>query len=281
MSAQPSSFVPAFPPHVFVHNRDERRVKHNHQQLQHAINRILTHLEVSDKAARGVTGIHGVLNGREKFPAYIAHKWTARQLSFRGKDENTDQFMCRVLTAISDAEKKCGRKFFQISRADGVTQIITSYECDYIGEVALWALTEAKKSEAWKKNPAQAITDELVERAIAKLPECEIVPPVGDGESDIENVVKSMWTRIENNAEANIMRSVDAGINPLIALENISKRLRRLAVSALRKEEDRYRCKRAMNMGEDFKDDDFAAHGDDDDGSGKNISDKTTPPRRP
>jgi hypothetical protein len=99
MSAQPSSFIPSFPPHVFIHTKEERRVKHNHQQLQHVINRMLTALEVPDKAARGITGLHGVFNGREvgKFPAFIAHKWTARQLNFKGKEENTDQFMCRVL----------------------------------------------------------------------------------------------------------------------------------------------------------------------------------------
>lgn len=80
-----------------------RYIKQNHQQLQHVINRILSRLGVPDKAARGISGIHGVLNGMN-LPVKRAHTLTARQLHFKGKDHNADTFMRRVLKAIDKAE---------------------------------------------------------------------------------------------------------------------------------------------------------------------------------
>ncbi len=154
MSAQPSSFAPT-PAHVFVTARETRQIKRHHQTLQHVINRVLSRLEIPDKATRAALGIHGLLNGREvlgspaKFPVLMAHKYAARQMGFNGKDGYCDQFMCRVLTALAEAEQKCGRKLFEIERADGATTIITTYLADYLGEAALWALEQAMQSEEW------------------------------------------------------------------------------------------------------------------------------------
>jgi hypothetical protein len=273
MSAQPITSIPRYPAHVFVTDRETRRIKANHQQLQHVINRILVRLGVSDKAARGIVGIHGVFNGREadKFPALIAHKWTAQQLNFKGKEENSDVFVGRVLDAIKDAEIRCGRRFFFIKRADGVTQIMTSYEADYLGEVALWALAEAKGTEEWKKHPAKAITDALIDRAIERLPIRieEAKESNGEGDADLEKVIKGIWTKIENVAEVNIKRSVEEGINPMPTLEKVYKRLQLLAEREwfkLRMSEENMRRRAAMNAG--------VIDGDDDCASGKNISDK-------
>jgi hypothetical protein len=219
MSAQPASFAPT-PAHVFVTARETRQIKRHHQTLQHVINRLLSRLEIPDKAARAGVGIHGLLNGREvlgtpaKFPVLMAHKYAARQMGFNGKDGYCDQFMCRVLTALAEAEQKCGRKLFEIERADGATTIITTYHADYIGEAALWALEQAMQSEEWKACPAKAVTDELIDAAIEKLPPCAPKPPSdGDG-GNVENVIKAIFTKMMNDGEGNIDRIIEAGGDP-------------------------------------------------------------------
>lgn len=55
------------PPRAGVTAQQARQIRRHHQQLQHFINRMLNLLEVLDKAARAVSGIHGMLNGREQF----------------------------------------------------------------------------------------------------------------------------------------------------------------------------------------------------------------------
>jgi hypothetical protein len=256
MSAQPSFVIPS---HVFVTDREARKIKQNEQQLKHVINRILTRLEFPDKAARGVHGIHGALNGRDaigakqSFPAFIAHKFMARQMGFTGKEENCDQYMCRYLSALSAAQEKCGRKVFEIRRGGTDEQAMTSYDCDYIGEVALWVLVEAKASETWAKCPAAAVTDELIDTAINKLPVCEPKPPSGDGEADMANIIKGIWTKIETVAEGNIKRSAKEGIDPLKSLDKMYKHLKLTAEREwfkLRMSEENMRRRHTMNMGE-------------------------------
>ena len=243
MSAPASSFTPKTAAHVFITDREPRKIKTNHQQLTHVINRMLSRLEIPDKATRAANGIHGLLNGREvlgapsKFPVLMAHKYAARQMGFNGQDANCDQFMCRVLTALAEAEQKCGRKLFEIKRADGVTQIITSYEADYIGEAALWALTEAQASDEWKKNPAKAVTDELIDLAIAKLPERPLPPErdTSDGASITDAaIIKGMWTKVDTLAEAAMRRVALAGGDPLTELQEVQRRHRRIAVEIQR-----------------------------------------------
>ncbi len=219
MNAQPSSFTQA-PPHVFITDGETRKIKRHHQILQHVVNRILTRLETPDKATRAAVGIHGLLNGREvldtpaKFPVLLAHKFAARQMGFHGQDANCDQFMCRMLTALREAEQKCGRKLFEIKRADNVTQIITSYEADFLGEASLWALNQAMQSEAWKTCPAKAVTDELIDAAIQKLPPCAPSPDSdGDG-GNVENVIKAIFTKMMDAGEKNIDRIIEAGGDP-------------------------------------------------------------------
>lgn len=237
MSAQPSPFAPQYGSHVFVTEREARRTKREHQQLQHVINRMTSRMGFPDKAARGVAGIHGLLNGRETFPALIAHKWAARQFNYKGKEENTDVFMGRYLEAIKAAEQKAGRKVFEIERANRVTTIITTYHADYIGEAALWALVEARKSEAWKKHPAAAVTDELIDAAIAKLPPCK-PPPAGEkseGHSETDGaIIAGIWTRVKNLAAGNLTRIAEAGGDPVREVRIIQREFHALALEAER-----------------------------------------------
>ncbi len=273
MSAQASSFTPA-PAHVFITDRETRRVKQHHQWLQHVINRMTGRMGFPDKAARCVAGLHGLLNGREKFPALVAHKYAARQFNYAGEESNTDVFMRRFLDALKDAEIKAGRKCFEIERANGVTTIITTYHHDYIGEAALWALTEAQASDAWKANPAKAITDELIDHAIAKLPVRTPPDPrdTSEGPSITDAaIIKGLWTKTDTFAEAAMRTVAKAGGDPLAALEEAHRRQRRIAVEVRREQLERDR--RA-------KDEEFYAtvdwladtHTDTD---GKNISDNS------
>jgi hypothetical protein len=145
-------------------DREALYLRRNHQQFQHFINRMFSRL--------GVSGIHGMLNGRTDFPVFKAHKWTARQLNYRGEgEEGARKFVYRTIRAVREAERRCGRKFFDITCADGVTQTMTSYDANYIGEAAIRGLLHAKKSG--ERNLSKAITDELVDRAISRLPECD------------------------------------------------------------------------------------------------------------
>jgi hypothetical protein len=236
---RPPQAAASSPAHVFITDYATRRVKQNHQQLQHVINRMCARMGFPDKAARAVTGIAGLLNGRENLPALIAHKYAARQFNYAGEESNTDVFMRRFLDALKDAEIKAGRKCFEIERADGVTTVITTYIHDYIGEAALWALTEAQSSEAWMKHPAKAVTDELIDRAIAKLP--VVLPPVARDKSDGPSVtdgavIKSLWSKVDTMTEAAMRKVAEGGGDPLAALEVAQRRQRRIAVEVRREQ---------------------------------------------
>jgi hypothetical protein len=247
MSAQASSFTPKVPAHVFVTDRETRRVKQHHQHLAHVLNRMTGRMGFPDKAARCVVGLHGLLNGREthSFPALIAHKYAARQFNYAGEESNTDVFMRRFLDALKDAEIKAGRKCFEIERANGVTTIITTYHHDYIGEAALWALTEARASEEWKTNPAKAITDELIDLAIAKLPVRTPPDPrdKSDGSSVTDDaIIKCMWTKVDTLTEAAMRKVALAGGDPLAELQEVHRRQRRIAAEVRREQLERDRA---------------------------------------
>jgi hypothetical protein len=274
MSAPASSFTPQVPAHVFVTSGEKRKIKTNHQHLAHVINRMTGRMGFPDKAARCVVGLHGLLNGREthSFPALIAHKYAARQFNYIGKEENSDVFMGRFLDALKDAEIKAGRKCFEIERANGVTTIITTYHHDYIGEAALWALTEAQAFDAWKANPAKAVTDELIDRAIALLPERTAPAPreTSDGSSITDDsIAKGMWTKSDTFAEAAMRTVAKAGGDPLAALEEAHRRQRRIAVEVRREQLER---DRAAKDAEDYATVDWLADTKPDT-DGKNISD--------
>jgi hypothetical protein len=246
MSAPDPSFTPKAAAHVFVTDRETRKIKTNHQWLQHVINRMTGRMGFPDKAARCVAGLHGLLNGREthSFPALIAHKYAAPHFNYAGREENSDVFMGRFLDALKAAEIKAGRKCFEIERANGVTTIVTTYHADYIGEAALWALTEARASEEWKKHPAKAVTDELIDRAIAKLP--VRTPPEkvdkSDGASVTDDaVIKGMRTKIDTMTEALLWAVAKAGSDPLAELEASQRRHRRMAAEVRREQLERDR----------------------------------------
>jgi putative DNA primase/helicase len=198
-------------------------------------NRILVLLGFPDKAARTVAGIHGLMNG-QSLPMFKAHKWAARQMDYKGQEEHADQFMCRAFASLDEAEIKCGRQVFDVRRADGVTQMMTSYERDYIGEAVEWALVEARTSPDYFKNPSAAVTDEILWKAIQKhLPEREAPEEktAGEGSSVTDDaVIKAGWTRAETVIAANMERIEKAGGDQLREVEKFAKRIIKMAQAA-------------------------------------------------
>jgi hypothetical protein len=235
VSAQPSSFhrpSQTTPARAFT-EREARQYNKNHQQFLFVKNRLLNLLEFPNKAARVANGIHGLMNG-QNLPVFRAHKWAARQLDYHGLEENSDQFMSRAFSALDCAEIKCGRQLFVIGRADGVTQMMTSYERDYLGEAVEWVLIQAKNSPDYAKNPAAAITDDLLWQAIQTcLPERQsAVRETSDGPSITDDsVIKAGWTRAETVISGNLERIEKAGGDPLRETELFCKRLIKMAQS--------------------------------------------------
>jgi hypothetical protein len=232
MSAHLSSTArtPAPPVRLFT-DQEARTFDEHHQQVLFIKNRILNLLEVSNVAARAINGIHGMMNGQRKFPIFKAHKWAARQMDYKGSDENADQFMCRRLSAVDEAEEKCGYRFFEIVRADGVAQLMTSYDADYLGGAIQWVLVQARNLPDFWTNPAAAISDDLLWQAIRlKLP---VRPPTARSPGDEANgssitddaLIKAGWTRMETLNATQIERIKKAGGDPLREVERFCKRL--------------------------------------------------------
>jgi hypothetical protein len=235
----PPSTIAPFTPKPFT-KRDAHTYNKNSQRFTFVRNRILVLLGFPDKAARVVAGIHGLMNGQD-LPLFKAHKWAARQMNYKGQDENADQFMCRAFEALGAAEAKCGHQVFEIRRADGVTQLMTSYDHDYLGEAVEWALVQAKNSPDFSKNPSAAVTDELLWQAIRKhLPEREAPePPEGDGGGGSDGasitddaVIKAGWTRAETLIASNMERIAKAGGDQLREVEQFAKRIIKMAQAA-------------------------------------------------
>jgi putative DNA primase/helicase len=252
----------------------------NSQQVQHLVNRICNLLGVPNKAARTINGIRGMLNGidQKKFPVYRAHQFVARQMDYKGQNDGADTFMCRALAALNDAEIKCGRRFFRITRADGVKQKMTSYDEDYLSTAIKWALVQVKNAPDYWENPAKAVTDEILTEAIEKfLPVRSQEKPIAsdsDGDTSIngepsitdDNVIKAQWTRLISLADANLDRIIAAGGDPLREVEKFCERMRSAALTKhfqMRLAEERERKERLRALCDTGESDETAAKGKD------------------
>jgi hypothetical protein len=228
---------------------DARNARRSYQHLAFIINRMLHEIKngLDDlKAAKfkssvfqTIHSLNGMFNGQDitRKPMFRAHMFTAQHFDHKGSAENADKLVARRLNDLRDAERACGLRFFKITRADGITQKLTSYEAHYLLDAAEWLYLQARTSPDYFKNPAKAITDELLSAAIAKLPEFD------DGDDDPSrdreitegpsltdsDVIKGQWTKLFNNARANLERATAAGSNPLIEAEKAVTELRKIA----------------------------------------------------
>ncbi len=248
MSAQPAYQSPSQP----FTKKDASACNKASQRFTFIRNRVLVLLGFPDKAARVVAGIHGLMNG-QSLPMFKAHKWASRQMNYKGQDENADQFMSGAFKALDDAEIKCGHQVLGIRRADGVTQMMTSYERDYVGEAVEWALVEARISPDYFKNPSAAVTDEILWTAIHKfLPKREApkekTTTPGASVTD-DAVIKGSWTRAETAVANALVLVENAGGDQLREVEKFAKRIVKMAQAAtfknrMAEERERQQAKR-------------------------------------
>jgi hypothetical protein len=206
MSAQP----------VFAFTaRDAKSARVSYQHIAGTVNRILNRIVNSlpeEKAGafkpsvfQTIHGLHGFFNGREvskKKPVIKAHKFVAPHFEYRGDldSSNVSRFMDRRLDSLHEAEIACGRRFVTLSRADGRTLLWTSYEGHPLLDAAEWVYLMARSKPDYWKNPALAISDDLLDAAIAKLPEyTPAVKPQPDKaklntlEETLDEFIKESW----------------------------------------------------------------------------------------
>lgn len=178
MSAQPS-------PVAFT-AIEARRARVSYQHVAHIVNRILNRiaqgLSEEDAGAfkpsvfQTIHSLHGFFNGREvsKKKAVIkAHKFVIVHFEYGGDRDNAanvSKFMDRRLDALREAEYACEHSFIPITRADGQTLLYTSYEGHPLLDAAEWVYLMARSKPDYWTNPGAAITDDLLDNAIAKLP---------------------------------------------------------------------------------------------------------------
>jgi hypothetical protein len=247
--------------------QDARKDRQAYQRLAGIVDRLL-HRDIQrldEETARKVFkssvfatvhSLHGFLNGREVShdkPVMKAHKFVVEHFGYRGDRENdaaVARFMARHLSGLADAERAVGHRYVTVRRADNQTQLFTSYEGTPLLDAAEWVYFTARQKPDYWKNPAAAVTDDLLDAALAKLPEVETrddsmpcghapesgecdecVPktfcghPSGSGHceecerweaADLMNdsVVKGMWTKVINAAERALVKEFDTGADP-------------------------------------------------------------------
>jgi hypothetical protein len=265
-------------PQVFT-AKEARRARDHYQHLAHVVNRIVNHIisgldkETAKRFFKptvfaSIHSLHGFLNGRKvsaKNPVIKSHQFVCGHFDYYGDPKNAATFMGSRLDALRAAEVACGREFVTVKRADGRTLLFTSYEGTPLLDAAEWVYLQARSKPDYWKNPAAAITDDLLAAAIARLPTVkEEKQPTSTGENgDTEEpgeqwesgdlmagvIVKGMWTKVINGAESALIKEFDTGGDPELAAlkaankivqmgKDIKKRLARERLRAFRHPHD-------------------------------------------
>jgi hypothetical protein len=236
--------------------RDARYARQNYQHIAAVVNRILNRImeTMEDEAAAKkyfrpsvfstVHALHAFFHGQDlsKKELMKSHKFVAPYFDYRGDPERAASFMGTRLDALRAAEQACGREFVTIQRADGERQLYTWYKAHPLLTAAEWVYLQARQKPDYWKCPAAAITDELLDAAIAMLPEVErpakrepAAPscghPAESGEceecgehweaADVTagQVLKGRWTKWENAARAILEAEFDKGGDPEIVAQ--------------------------------------------------------------
>lgn len=239
--------APAFSP------KDARAARRNYQHLAAIINRLLYRIMEGMEEATAkrvfkssvfatIHSLHGFFNGRDlsKRDLMVSHQFVVPHFNYHGDPKHSAKFMDRRLDALSDAEAACGRRFIGIKRANNQTQLFTWYQSHPLLDAAEWAYLQARNSPDYGQNPAKAITTELLDAAIAKLPVVEPPPAKparaeGDGEQwgsadlMVGAAVKGRWTKIINAAERALIAEFDAGSDPVLAANAAARKIVEMA----------------------------------------------------
>jgi hypothetical protein len=251
--SQPSVGASGGSPAPGFTSRDARNAGRNYQHLAAIINRILHRImegmdePTAKRVFKGsvfatIHSLHGFFNGRDlaKKELTVSHQFVVPHFNYHGDPKNSAKFMDRRLDALAAAEAACGRRFIGIKRADNHTQLFTWYQSHPLLDAAEWVYLQARNSPDYGQNPAKAITTELLDAAIAKLPVVEKPPAKpakaeGDGEqwasADVMAgaAVKGRWTKIFNAAERALIAEFDTGSDPLLAANAAATKLIEMA----------------------------------------------------
>jgi hypothetical protein len=279
--------------------RDARDARRSYQHLAHVVDRLVTRdvRRLDEATAKAVAKpavfstihkLHGFLNGREashEKPVIKAHKFVVPFFDYLG-DVNSpacSRFMDRRLGGLASLERALGHRYLHIRRADNETLLFTSYEGTPLLDAAEWVYLQARSNPNYWKNPAAAITDELLDAALAKLPEVKAekvtqgvsVEDAEEGESGEEGerwasadlmagkILKGRWTKWENKAFELLEAEFDAGGDPeLVAAREATKIIK--AGKDIKQKLARERLRTAMSrVNRDDEDDDDTHSGKD------------------
>lgn len=244
MTAQPAPFT----------KQNARDARRTYQHIAAAVNRLLNRImqgldEEGRKAFKPsvfhtVHALHAFFHGQDLSKAGKAlmksHQFVTPYFDYTGKPEHAAKFMGSRLDTLRDAELACGYEFVTIERADGVTQLFTWYKGHPLLDAAERVYWKARQKENYWSNARGAVTDKLLDEAIASLPAVvkpetvEAAAPAedeGEGRERWESadlmaaqVLKGRWTKIQNNVLRLLTDEFDAGGDPeLVAAREAAK----------------------------------------------------------
>jgi hypothetical protein len=169
--------------------RDAKDARQYYQHLTAIINRLLNRimqgLDHDAQAAfkpsvfHTIHALHAFFHGRDlaKKDIVVAHKFVTPYFDYIGHEDNAAKFMDRRLDALLEAEYAAGRRFIDIKRADGETLLFTWYKAHPLLDAAEALYFKARQLPNYWKCAAAAVTDEMLDEAIASLPVCERPAP--------------------------------------------------------------------------------------------------------
>lgn len=144
----------------------------------------------------------------------------------------------------------CGREFVTVERAHGRSQLFTWYKAHPLLDAAERVYHRARQNQDYWKNPRAAVTDDMLDEAIASLPVVETpaaeptpdggAPDVegddGEGERErwgsgdlmADQVLKGRWTKWENKAQEILVAEFEAGADPVIVAQREAAKIIKL-----------------------------------------------------
>lgn len=240
--------------------QDARNARNSYQHVAAVVNRLLNRIiqgldDEGRKAFRPavfhtVHALHAFFHGQDLSKPGKAlmksHQFVTPYFDYVGRPENAAKFMGSRLDALRAAEVACGREFVTIERADGVTQLFTWYKAHPLLDAAEAVYFKARsKPDYWtgEGGARAAVTDEMLDEAIARLPVVTPKPkpeaakaapecghPAGSGECDeceeweaadlaAGQVLKGRWTKLQTTAQAILEAEFDAGGDPVLVAQ--------------------------------------------------------------
>jgi hypothetical protein len=289
--------------------------QHIAQIVNLIVNRVIQTLD-HDRAAtfkpvvfQTIHALHGMFNGREvskDYPLFRAHIYTAPHFGFQDTskaeialiqaddsltpevkenkiedvqaqtEENARRLVCRRLNDLAEAETAGGRQLVFIRRGDGVTQKLTAYEGHPLLDAAEALYLTVRNTPGYAKNPSAAITEEMLDGAVASLPtiasDASVTAkgdraPMDAGDLMTDAVLKAMWTKIVNSAERTLTKEFETGGDPELVARKYAAKIEKIGKD-IKQRLARERLRAFSSMGDE--DTDAPTAGEGVSGDGKN-----------